>query len=118
MLGSNVALRPIQDAIAGLRRLEVSIVRGIEPGFPETLAKASNAETGHIGLSGRHRPGNGGVRVGSHLTIRHLGDDRHDFDWAGKTGDIAFAGKYRRRHGEIAELGQAPAISLMCSCTP
>ena len=108
----HLALRPLQRTVPGDTRLDLGVVGAIEPDLPPAPAEAGDAELRGIGLARGPRPGDGGVEIGSHLRLRHLGHDLHDIVHIGHLGDIALAGIEGRGDGEIAGLGQAPADVL------
>ena len=95
--------------VPGDRRLQVRIVRGIEPGVAAAAAEPGLGDRGGAALVLR-RPGERGVEVAVHLVVRlladHLADDLLDVGHLREVGD---AGIDFGRDRHVAELGEAAA---------
>ena len=107
-----VVLGRIEPAIPSDARLEVWIVGGVEPHDPSSPAEARHAESLRVAamLAG---PVDGGVEVGHHLLVGHLGDDlRDDLRKVLHLRDIPLPGIELRRHRQKPELREAAADVL------
>ena len=96
-----------QTAIPGHTGLDVLAVRGIQPSLPPTPAKAGHAHLVQVAALCAG-PGHGGIQVGHHLRIGHLGN--HFGDQLGHFAvalGIALAHKQLGGNGQVARFGKA-----------